>query len=545
MEYTWLDSLVQQNLLSHGAAQAALHATKQKNLSLAIYLAQNQLIDGKVLAQTIAQHFKLPQIDLSQFHLQNIQTDLLDEKLIKKHWVLPLQKNQQQLQLAILDPTQTQALAEIKFQSGLNLQLVIAEYAQLSRSIQALLSKKQYVAIQTTPELINDTQTDASVVHFVQQIFDDAISQGASDIHFEPYENYYRIRMRIDGILYEITQPPLNLGNRFASRIKVLAKLDIAEKRLPQDGRFSINHAKMMRECRISTCPTLYGEKIVIRILDPATSSLNIDELGFEPKQKQIFLDTIKAPQGMILVTGPTGSGKTVTLYTALNLLNTLDKNISTVEDPVEINLAGINQVHVNPKIGLSFSNTLRAFLRQDPDIIMVGEIRDLETAEIAMRAAQTGHLVLSTLHTNSAPETLTRLSNMGIAPFNIASSVKLIVAQRLARRLCPQCKQLQKIPASALVQEGFRTDEISTLEIFSAGECKNCIKGYKGRVAIYEVMPINESLTQLIMNNGTSLALAEQATKLGMQSLRASGLNKVRGGVTSLEEINRVITRT
>ena len=544
MEYAWLGSLVQQNILDHRAAQAALYTAKQENLPLAIYLVQNNLVNDKTLAQVIAQHFKLPQVDLSLLK-KNLPSDLLDAHLIKKHRVLPLAKSERQLQLAVVDPAQTDSLAEIKFHSGLNLQLVVAEYEQLTHAIHTLLSKKNYAAIQNGQNSISGNSNETDVVQFVQQIFHDAIHQGASDIHFEPYENFYRIRMRIDGVLYEITQAPLNLGNRIAARIKVLAKLDIAEKRLPQDGRCSIDSEKFKRECRISSCPTLFGEKIVVRILDSAMSTLNIDGLGFEPQQKQIFLDAINAPQGMILVTGPTGSGKTVTLYTALNLLNTLDKNISTVEDPVEINLAGINQVHVNPKIGLNFSSTLRAFLRQDPDIIMVGEIRDLETAEIAIKAAQTGHLVLSTLHTNSAPETLTRLNNMGIATFNIASSIKLIMAQRLVRRLCPHCKCIQKIPKEALIQQGFNPDEINTLIIFSASECKECIKGYKGRVAIYEMMPIDASLAHMIMNNDSTPTIAEQAKRLGMQTLYASGLNKVRDGITSLDELNRVITRT
>lgn len=391
-------------------------------------------------------------------------------------------------------------------------------------------------------QILKNDLDDAAIIRFLQQILIDAILNNASDIHFEPFENFYRIRMRIDGLLHEIIQPSADSAQRMTARLKVLSKLDIAEKRLPQDGRFTFSAEKISKECRISSCPTLFGEKIVVRILDAMQINLDINQLGLESQQQQLFLQHILQPQGMILVTGPTGSGKTVTLYTALNLLNTLDKNISTVEEPVEINLTGINQVQVNLKAGLTFSTALRAFLRQDPDIIMVGEIRDLETAEIAIRAAQTGHLVLSTVHTNSAPETLTRLLNMGISAFNIASSISLIIAQRLVRKLCINCKQPQKLPEKALLQAGFQATEINDLKIFMATGCKDCIKGYKGRIGIFEIMPISESLAQLIMAENNSLTIAAHARKNGMQTLYESALNKVRHGITSLEEINRVI---
>lgn len=532
---------IQENTLDQETADAALDHAKRDGVSLAIYLLRNKLVNSKTFAKTAAKYFDLDYFDLSNFSLQAAPIDLLSEKLIAKFSVLPLLKTEQQLQVAIADPSNLQYINEIKFHTGLTIQPVLVEYDKLTRAIDILLSKQHYISL-ATPQEIND-QNEGPIVHFVQQILTDAIHQAASDIHFEPYENLYRIRFRIDGILHEITQSPLSLANRINARLKVIAKLDIAERRLPQDGRFSFNFDNISRECRISTCPTLFGEKIVVRLLDSTQHVLNIDELGLEAQQKQHFLQMMKQPQGMVLVTGPTGSGKTITLYTALNMLNTLDKNISSVEDPVEINLAGINQVHVNPKIGLSFATALRAFLRQDPDIIMVGEIRDLETAEIAIRAAQTGHLVFSTVHTNSAAETLTRLTTMGISSFNLASAINLIIAQRLLRRLCPHCKKPQQLPAKTLKQQGFCESELNTLQLFTATECKYCIKGYKGRVGVYEVMPISEAMALMIITNASSLTIAQQAKNEGVQTLHQSALNKVRQGVTSLEEMNRVIS--
>jgi type IV pilus assembly protein PilB len=370
----------------------------------------------------------------------------------------------------------------------------------------------------------------------------DAIKKGASDLHFEPYEKEYRVRFRVDGILREIAKPPVNLGSRLAARLKVMSRLDIAERRVPQDGRIKLKLSKNKSiDFRVSTLPTLWGEKVVMRILDSSSAMLGIDALGYEPVQKKAFMDAIAKPQGMVLVTGPTGSGKTVSLYTAVNILNDEETNISTAEDPVEINLPGVNQVQVNPRAGLTFPMALRAFLRQDPDVILVGEIRDLETAEIGIKAAQTGHLVLSTLHTNSAPETLTRLVNMGVAPFNIATTVHLIIAQRLARRLCSHCKKPVKLPPEALIAEGFLEEEAPTLTLYEPVGCDNCNKGYKGRVGIYEVMPVSEEISRIVMRGGNAIEIADQMRAEGIKDLRASGLEKARQGVTSLAEINRV----
>jgi len=381
------------------------------------------------------------------------------------------------------------------------------------------------------------------VVRFVNKVLLDAIKKGASDIHFEPYEKRYRVRLRVDGVLREIASPPVSMGGRLSARIKVMSRMDTAERRIPQDGRIKMRISKNKAiDFRVNTCPTLFGEKIVLRILDASAAKLGIDMLGYEPEQKKLYLDALANPYGMILVTGPTGSGKTVSLYTGLNILNTEDRNISTAEDPVEINLEGINQVNMNPKVGLDFNSALRAFLRQDPDIIMVGEIRDLETASIAIKAAQTGHMVMSTLHTNDAPQTLSRLINMGVPPFNIASAVNLIIAQRLARRLCENCKVEDNIPEKALLEEGFTQQDIDGgLKLYKAVGCDQCDKGYKGRVGIYQVLKLSEEMGRIIMREGNAMELADQAQKEGVADLRQSGLKKVKDGVTSLEEINRV----
>jgi type IV pilus assembly protein PilB len=392
-------------------------------------------------------------------------------------------------------------------------------------------------------EVNNSDIDDAPIVRFVNKVMVDAIKKGASDIHFEPYEKHFRIRLRQDGVLAEIARPPVALAGKVAARLKVMARLDIAERRIPQDGRIKMKLSKNRAiDFRVNTCPTLFGEKVVCRLLDPSSAQLGIDALGYEEHQKKLYLDTLAKPYGMILVTGPTGSGKTVSLYTGLNILNTADRNISTAEDPVEINMAGINQVNVNPKVGLTFAAALRAFLRQDPDVIMVGEVRDLETAEIAIKAAQTGHLVLSTLHTNDAPKTLTRLVDMGVKPYAIASSVSLIIAQRLARRLCPNCKEPVDIPAEALKKEGFTQAEIEAgITIFGPKGCSQCTMGYKGRVGIYQVMPVTETLGRIIMEGGNAMQIAETAKKDGVADLRQSALKKVKDGLTSLEELNRV----
>jgi type IV pilus assembly protein PilB len=539
-----LQHFITAGLLNTETAQQAYDAARQHNLTLGRYLAQQQLAPPKQIATLIAQHFQLPFLDLNHHTPVPNAISLLDEKFIRKHLILPLSKTQQQLQIATTDSTSPELLSEIQFHTGLTVQPVIVEYDKLNRAIETYLSHHHYAALQEFNTFNSDVQQeDIPIIRFVEQVLLDAISKGASDIHFEPYAANYQIRIRRDGILHELTQPPTLMANRIAARLKVMAKLDISEKRLPQDGRFSFNvNTTQTKECRMSTCPTLWGEKIVVRLLDSNKMALNADELGFEPFQKQIFLASIKRPQGMILVTGPTGSGKTVTLYTALNLLNTPERNISTVEDPIEIQLPGINQVHVHPKIGLTFSTALRAFLRQDPDIIMVGEIRDYETAEIAIKAAQTGHLVLSTLHTNNAPETLIRLTNMGIAPFSLAGSITLIIAQRLLRKLCNYCKHPIEISRPILLDAGFQEQELETLTVYTAPGCVHCMKGYYGRTAVYELLPISEEMVQAMLAQANTHTITQLAKQQGMQLLRTSALHKIKAGITSIEEMQRVL---
>ena len=497
--------LVENGILGEVVVREAQEKTQKIDLSLVSYLIESKLLSYAKIAEHTAKYFGLPEVRLETYDVKNAA--LIDKELIEKYQVLPVEKKDQLLYVAVTDPTKTQVLNEIKFYTNCSVRPLIAEYDRLNNLIASILYTHRYDDFHSE---------DAHIIKLVDQILHEAIEKGASDIHFEPYENHYRIRFRIDGMLHEITNPDFSLANRLTARLKIMSRLDISERRLPQDGRFSI----ATRDCRINTCPTLFGEKIVVRILNANNEVLKIDELGLLEQQEKLFSNAIKRPQGMILVTGPTGSGKTVSLYAALNELNSIDKNISTVEDPIEINLPGINQVQVNNKIGLDFVTTLRAFLRQDPDIIMVGEIRDLETADIAIKAAQTGHLVLSTLHTNSAAETITRLLNMGIAQFNINSSLSLIIAQRLARKLCPHCKHENKIAHNLLLEQGFLADELDDLVIYTANGCKYCHKGYRGRIGIFEVMPIGKNI-------------------LG---LREAALNKVRQGLTSLEEINRVI---
>jgi type IV pilus assembly protein PilB len=504
----------------------------------------------------------VPLFDLDAMEMEMASVALVNEKLIRKHNALPLTKRGNRLYVAVSDPTNLTALDEFKFATGTNTEAILVEDDKLAKLIE-----KSLEAMNKTMEGLDDssledlditggdeepqgdsvTEQDAEeapVVRFVNKVLLDAINKGASDIHFEPYETLYRVRFRQDGMLHEVTNPPISLAGKIAARIKVMSRLDTSERRVPQDGRIKLKISKSRAiDFRVSTCPTLFGEKIVMRILDPSSAKLGIDALGYEPEQKKLYMDALNMPYGMILVTGPTGSGKTVSLYTGLNILNTPDRNISTAEDPAEINLPGVNQVNVNPKVGLTFAAALKSFLRQDPDVIMVGEIRDLETAEIAIKAAQTGHMVLSTLHTNDAPQTLSRLMNMGVAPFNIASAVSLIIAQRLGRRLCSHCKSVHDIPRQALLDAGFREDEVDTLKIYQAVGCDQCTEGYKGRVGIYQVMPISEEMGRIIMAGGNSIDLADQARKEGIPDLRASGLKKVRQGVTSLEELNRVVT--
>lgn len=510
---------------------SALRAAQDAQIPLSFYLVQQNLINPGVLADIIATQFNLTRVDLDDYQLDPNLIELFDYTLLRKHLILPLQKQAQIFQIAIVDPNFLPPLENLRYK----IQWLIADYQQLQIKLDALITQQKYLSLQQSSQ-----QEDKKIIGFVQHVLSDAIQQRASDVHFEPYATQLRIRLRIDGLLHEIAQVSLESSPRIISRLKVLAKLDIAERRLPQDGRFTIQHEMQQRECRISTCPTLFGEKVVVRLLDSDQVNLQVEELGLEPVQQQLLLDCLKRPQGMLIVTGPTGSGKTVTLYTALNLLNQTTHNISTVEDPVEIRLPGINQVHVNPKIGLTFANTLRAFLRQDPDIIMIGEIRDLETAEIAIRAAQTGHFVLSTLHTNSAAETITRLMNMGIATFNLATSLNLIIAQRLVRCLCDHCKQQQQLPGKILQQEGL--DPSENIKLFTAIGCKYCHQGYRGRAGVFEILPIDANITNLILQQRSAIEIIAAAKKLGWLTLRESALNKVAQGITSLTEVNRVL---
>jgi type IV pilus assembly protein PilB len=552
--------LINDKLLSAEAAEHAYSQAIGQHTLFVTYLVEHNILDSKQIAYAASQEFGVPLIDINAIDLDQAPISLVEEKLIRTHHALPLFRRGNRLFLGVSDPTNIAGLDEIKFHTGLTTEAIVVEEEKLSRFIESAMD-----AAETTMEDLMDADLDnldinvadsdttsegdmdiddAPVVRFVNKILLDAIKLGASDIHFEPYEKSFRVRFRQDGMLNEVASPPINISPRLIARLKVMSRMNIAERRVPQDGRIKMMLSKNRSiDFRVNTCPTLYGEKVVLRILDPTSAQIGIESLGFEPEQQKLFEGALGKPYGMILVTGPTGSGKTVTLYTGLNILNTSSVNISTVEDPVEIQVPGINQVNTNVKTGLTFAEALRAFLRQDPDIVMVGEIRDLETAEIAVKAAQTGHLVLSTLHTNDAPQTLSRLANMGIPPYNIASSVLVIIAQRLARKLCEHCKVPDELSKEALLSEGFNKQEISKLKIYKASDegCERCTLGYKGRVGIFEVMPISEDMGRIIMANGTSIQLSEQADKEGVQNLRTSGLNKVKAGITSLEEINRV----
>ncbi len=553
-------SLVKLGLLTESRAQACCAEAARKNVPLSSYLVTSHTLESLEIAANVSQEFGVPLLDLAAVVPECIPLKAVSEKLLVKHHVLPLFQRGNRLSLAVSDPTQHLAFEEIKFHSGMIVEIVVVEEDKLAKAIEAAVE----AADTTFRELLNVNLDaislnlaepgkggaeptveldDTPVVRFVNKILLDAIKKGASDIHFEPYEKEFRIRVRNDGMLHEIASPPVNLAGRIAARLKVMSRMDIAEHRVPQDGRIKLELSKQRGiDFRVNTCPTLFGEKIVLRILDPTSAQIGIEKLGFEPEQRASFMEAIHKPYGMILVTGPTGSGKTVTLYTGLNILNTGDRNISTVEDPVEITVPGINQVNVNIKTRLTFAEALRAFLRQDPDVIMVGEIRDLETAEIAVKAAQTGHLVLSTLHTNDAPQTLNRLMQMGIPPFNIASAVLLIMAQRLARRLCEFCKRPLDMPPEALLEAGFRERDLEEgLTVYGPSECEHCVKGYKGRVGIYQVMPITDALTRIILEGGQVNRIIEQASAEGIADLRASGLTKVKTGITSLSEIDRV----
>ncbi len=543
--------LITNDYIDKDKAYTALKESHIKKLSFIAYLGQYDLIHYSKLAQAIASYFGLPLFDLNSYNLSNLPKDVISTDLILEHSILPLFKDKYRLILAVADPSLPN-LNDINFLTGLTCSLIIVEGDKLNKAIDSLFSIQlraelpvEDIQLERKIKKIEFMQTEAShpVVKFLNQILLDAINKGASDIHFEPYENYYRIRFRVDGVLFEINRQTLELSSYLTARLKVMTNLDISERRIPQDGRFKLNLSQHRSiDFRLNTIPTLHGEKAVLRILKSSNELLDLNILGMSEHQKNLFKNAIRHPQGMILVTGPTGGGKTITLYTVLDILNTSEVNISSVEDPIEIYLDGINQVQVNSKVGLTFASTLRAFLRQDPDIIMVGEIRDLETAEIVVKAAQTGHLVLSTLHTNSAPETLVRLSSIGVASHNIASAIILIIAQRLVRRLCQLCRIKINVAEKTLLAEGFLSEEIPDLIIYKASSCHQCNQGYKGRVGIYEVLPISRDMAKLIMENAGSLDLAQQARKENTPSLRHSGLNKVREGITSLEELNRVI---
>ncbi|MDH3310397.1 MAG: type IV-A pilus assembly ATPase PilB [Gammaproteobacteria bacterium] len=551
--------LVRDNLLSPTDAERIQSEALSRRTSFVTQLVESKKLDSATVAKVASDDFGIPLYEITSLDLEMAPVKLVDEKIIRRHHVLPLFKRGTRLFVAVADPTNLQALDEIKFHTGLGAEPILVEETKLS----AIIEKSLDAQDTTLSDLAGDDSlenleiiagdedkekagvggeegvNDAPVVKFVNKVLMDAINRGASDIHIEPYEKTYRVRYRQDGMLHEVANPPLALSSRIAARIKILSRLDIAERRIPQDGRIKMRISKNRSiDFRVSTLPTLWGEKLVMRILDPTSATLGVEKLGFEDFQKELFLEAIHRPYGMVLVTGPTGSGKTVTLYTGVNILNTPDNNISTAEDPVEINLSGVNQVNINEKAGLNFASALRAFLRQDPDIILVGEIRDLETAEIAIKAAQTGHMVLSTLHTNDAPSTLTRLANMGVPPFNIASAVNLIIAQRLARRLCAHCKKPIDIPKPALLKAGFKEEDVNGLTVFGPVGCDACNGGYKGRVGIYQVMPVTEAIGAIIMRGGNQLDIELQARKDGVPDLRQAGLMKVKQGITSLEEV-------
>ncbi len=554
--------LVQDGVVEEAAMMEALNATKDGS-SIVTQLVKSGAANARDIAIAASSEFGVPLFDLDASNLDPETVRLVSEKLLVKHRVLPVFKRGKRLFLAVADPTNLHAIDEIKFQTGMGVEAVVVEDDKLQKAVDKAVeqadnqmpafSEEEGMDLDSLEvtggdegpddKVTRDDVEDAPIVRFVNKLMLDAIRRGASDIHFEPYEKTYRVRFRMDGVLKEIAQPPVQLAGKLAARLKVMSRLDIAERRVPQDGRIKMRLSKNRAiDFRVSSCPTLYGEKIVMRILDPSQAQLGIDALGYEPKQKELYVKYLAKPQGMILVTGPTGSGKTVSLYTGLNILNREDTNISTAEDPSEINLPGVNQVNVNPKVGLTFAAAMRAFLRQDPDVIMVGEIRDLETAEIAIKAAQTGHLVLSTLHTNDAPQTLTRLIDMGVKPYAIATSVSLIIAQRLARRLCANCKVPMDVPREALAKEGFQNSDIEAgMRIFAPKGCANCTDGYKGRVGIYQVMPVTDAIARLILAGGSAVDISDQSAKEGFWDLRRSGLEKVKAGMTSLEEINSV----
>jgi type IV pilus assembly protein PilB len=555
-----IKSLINKGFIDETDTPELISQAKKEKISVLSYILSRQLVDNYSVAMIAVEEFGLPFLDLDVIDIQQLPLSELTDSLIREHQVLPLFKRNNTLFIALSDPTNSHTLNQIKFHTRQQTEIIIVEDNKLNTTIQLCLDAQETTIADILDENISiieeeeplPTQQnqiensseidDAPIVRFVKKILVDAIKKGASDIHVEPYEHFFRIRFRADGILQEIATPPSNMANRMISRIKVMAKMDIAVRRIPQDGRIKIKLSKdKLIDFRVNTCPTLYGEKVVLRILDPSSATLGIEALGFESNQMKSFMNAINQPYGLILITGPTGSGKTVTLYTALNILNSPQLNISTAEDPVEITLPGINQVTMNTKAGVNFSTTLRAFLRQDPDVIMVGEIRDQETAEIAVKAAQTGHLVLSTLHTNDAPQTLNRLIQMGIPPYNIISSIQLIVAQRLVRKLCNHCKQKEKLPNKILLDAGFNQESLKNLTLFTPQGCEHCHNGYLGRIGIYQVMPISDAMQQLILSNCDSNQLETQCQSENILNLRQSALKKVSAGITSLEEINRI----
>ena len=555
--------LVQDGIVEEPAMLEALNTARERSVSVVTQLVTSGAASATSIAIAASAEFGVPLFDLDAVSLDLDVVKLVSDKLLAKHRVLPLFRRGKRIFMAVADPTNLHAIDEIKFQTGLSVEAVVVEDDKLQKAVEKAIEQAdaqmpglgdddavdlENLEVGAGEDVADDKVTrddveDAPIVRFINKLMLDAIRRGASDIHFEPYEKTYRVRFRMDGVLKEIAQPPVQLAMKLSARLKVLSRLDIAERRVPQDGRIKMRLSKTRSiDFRVSTCPTLFGEKIVLRILDASQAMLGIDALGYEPFQKDLYLKFLAKPQGMILVTGPTGSGKTVSLYTGLHILNREDTNISTAEDPSEINLPGVNQVNVNGKVGLTFAAAMRAFLRQDPDVIMVGEIRDLETAEIAIKAAQTGHLVLSTLHTNDAPQTLTRLIDMGVKPYAIATSVSLIIAQRLARRLCSHCKLPFDVPKEALLKEGFDEATIAAgMKIFSPKGCSNCTDGYKGRVGIYQVLPVSEQIGRIILAGGSSVDISDQAAKEGVWDLRRAGLEKVRSGLTSLEEVNSV----
>jgi len=552
--------LVADGVLPEDKAKEAQAKAQKAGISIVSQIIDDKLAPPARIAHSASAAFGVPMLDLGAVELDPDTTKLVNEKLMRQHRVLPLFKRGKRLYVGVADPTDLPALDAIKFATNLATEAIVVEGDKLLKAIDTAQSAAQSSSMNvddTDLENIDITEggeeaevdiatagdaEDAPIVRFVNKVMLDAINTGASDIHFEPYEKMYRIRYRKDGELKTIATPPVQMGGRLAARVKVMSKLDLAERRIPQDGRIKLHLSKTKAiDFRVSTCPTLFGEKICCRILDPSSAQLGIDALGYEPEQKQAYLDALKQPQGMILVTGPTGSGKTVSLYTGVNILNTEDINISTAEDPAEINLPGVNQVNVNPKVGLTFAAALKAFLRQDPDVILVGEIRDLDTAEIALKAAQTGHLVLSTLHTNDAPQTIVRMMNMGIPAYNLASTLTLIIAQRLARGLCKHCKRPANIPREELIKNGFTPAELDdpNTKIMEAVGCDQCDNGYKGRTGIYQVMPFSEEMGRIIMEGGNAMDIAKQAEKEGVADLRKSALRKVLAGKIDLAQAN------